>query len=374
MAEDRFKRLAKSIGDFSQTEMTSSEANTKKKIVEPLLEILGWDLLSNEVRLESPVKIGTTTAHVDYALILEDKPVLLVEAKAFDVVLTNEHSSQIISYGRVEGVQWTALTNGKVLKVFDTRKGKSEEECLVFEVNLTRLPEQAVVLKLISRESILTGEIEDAAARLRAARRAIRHLKQRQQELAEGFRTTLLEITGAGIENLVGNISTQLARHVVQLFEKQVEAGSEHGVKGEIPLASRKELARRAPGEVVLCPSRPEGVAFLKKYNAWGFVEMSGLHSPKYFALYVGRPESSVLYFGEIASITHPLRSKEDLQKIGEEDLKTFKTGKRVIHLKPRTLVKLKDPIPLRDRKRAPRGLRYTSLEKLVQAGYVEEL
>ena len=138
-------------------------------------------------------------------------------------------------------------------------------------------------------------------------------------------------------------------------------------------MITRNKLTMKSPGEVVLCPSRVEGVEFLKKYNAWGFVAMSRKHIP-YFALYVGRPESSVLYFGEIESITQPLKSKEDLKRIQEEDTETFETGKRVIHLKQGTLVKFKDPIPVKDKRSAPRGLRYTTLERLIQANHTGEL
>ena len=126
-------------------------------------------------------------------------------------------------------------------------------------------------------------------------------------------------------------------------------------------------------GEVVLCPSRIEGVEFLRKYNAWGFVKLRKSDVP-YFALYVGKPESSVLYFGEIESITQPLKSKDDLVKIREEDKSTFEPGKRVIHLKSGTLVKFEDPIPLSAKKRAPRFLMYTKLERLVQAKNIDEL
>jgi len=141
----------------------------------------------------------------------------------------------------------------------------------------------------------------------------------------------------------------------------------------DVPLIARKELAVKIPGPVVICPSKIEGVEFLKKYNAWGFISMTEKRIP-YFALYVGRPESSVLYFGEIESITQPLRSREELIKIQEKDTELFEPGKRVIHLKPGTLVRFKDPIPLKGKKSAPRGLRYTTLEKLVQANHIDDL
>lgn len=367
------RNFVTAIDNFSRTDLISSEANTKRRIIEPLLEILGWDTCSNEVVLEYPVKIGSTTRYVDYALMLENKPVVFVEAKAFDVTLSYDDSAQIISYGRIEDVQWVILTNGRNLKVFDTEEGKNEDECLVIEIDLKESPMRADYLILLSRESILSGEIEAAAKRLAATKNAIFNLKQKQQEIAKDFKKALLKVTGTETEKRVEAISKQLAVQAVQLFEKQVQTVPGHIPTEEVPSITRKELATKSPGEVVLFPSRIEGVEFLKKYNAWGFVTMSRKHVP-YFALYVGKPESSVLYFGEIESITQPLQSKEDLVKIQEKDTKTFEAGKRVIHLKPGTLVKFKDPISLKNKRSAPRGLRYTALEKLIQANNIEEI
>jgi hypothetical protein len=219
----------------------------------------------------------------------------------------------------------------------------------------------------------LTGEIEEAAKRLTATKTAVRKLEQHQQEIAEEFKETLLKTTGRAIEDRIETVSKQLVEEAIQLLAKQVEAPLEIAVAAEIRAISRKELTNKPQGDVVLCPSKLEGVEFLKKYNAWGFVSMADRRIP-YFALYVGRPESSVLYFGEIESITQPLESKADLGKIQEKDVETFEVGKRVIHLKPGTLAKFKDPIPLKRKRFAPRGLRYTTLENLVQASSVDEL
>ena len=366
--------FVRSTKKFAQTDMMSSEANTKKKIVEPLLELLGWDMRSNEVRLEYPVRIGTKPNYVDYALILERKPVVLVEAKAFDVILTSDHSRQIISYGRVEDVQWVVLTNGKILSIFNTTLGVSEEECFVTKINLETLPKRMKHLNLISRESVLTGEIEQASERLKATRRAIRNIQQKEEELADVFNEVLLRFTGPGVEDRVKSVAIQLSKQATQFFERGVEEREHRRAIGEVLRKKREELSEKELGEVLLCPSLPEGVAFLKKYNAWGFVRISKGRAPRYLALYVGKPESSVLYFGDIESITQPLQSRQDLHQIQEKDLETFETGKRVIHLKPRSLVRFKDPIPLRDRRSAPRGLRYTTLKRLIQADHVGDL
>ena len=154
------------LNNFAKTDVTGSEANTKKRAIEPMLDFLGWDLISNELRLEYPVRIGTSTAYVDYALLLEDKPVVLVEAKAYNEELSEAFSSQIISYGKIQDIQWTVLTNGKHLRIFDTKAGKTEAQCLVIEIDLQKLPNKLNEFNLLSRESILTGEIEKTAKRL----------------------------------------------------------------------------------------------------------------------------------------------------------------------------------------------------------------
>lgn len=370
---NKLAKLAQSIDLFSHTDMVNNEANTKKKIVEPLLELLGWDLLSNEVRLEQPIRVGTTSGHADYALMLEGKTVVLVEAKAFDEDLSPLHSSQVISYGKVEDVRWVVLTNGRFLKIFDAKAGKSERECLVSEIDLRNAQMCAKDLSLISRESVLTGEIDAATKRLAISKMAIVNLKQKKQEIAAEFKKTLIGITGAEVENRVENIARRLADDVVEFFEKGAQTSPEQSSSKEVRLIARKSLASKPTGEVALCPSKISGVEFLKKYNAWGYVKIRKPNVP-YFALYVGKPESSVLYFGEIESITQPLKSKDDLVKIREEDRATFEPGKRVIHLKSDTLVKFEDPIPLSAKKKAPRFLMYTRLEKLVQAKNIDEL
>lgn len=373
LSSDKLAKLVQSIDYFSHTDMVSNEANTKKKIVEPLLEVLGWDLLSNEVRLEQVIRVGTTSGHADYALMLEGKTVVLVEAKAFDTDLSSEHSSQIISYGRVEDVRWVVLTNGRVLKIFDAKAGKSEKECLVTEVDLKDAQMRANDLGLISRESVLSGEIEAATKRLAATKLAIMNLRQKKQEISNEFKRTLVKAAGAEVETRAESIAKRLADEAVEFFEKESQTPPEPCSPKEVQLVTRKDLAVKPAGDVVLCPSRIEGVEFLKKYNAWGFVKLRKPDVP-YFALYVGKPESSVLYFGEIESITQPLKSKDDLVKIREEDKATFEPGKRVIHLKYGTLVKFEDPIPLSSKKKAPRFLMYTRLEKLVQAKNIDEL
>jgi len=157
------------------------------------------------------------------------------------------------------------------------------------------------------------------------------------------------------------------------LLEEQIES-KKITINLDTSFLLRGEIGHLDPGEVIICPSKPDGVDFLKKYNAWGFINMSDFRKPKYFALYVGSPESSVKYFGEIETITKPIQSKDELTTIQEEDMDTFETGKRAIHLKPGSLIELRNPIPLRSKRRGLRGPKYSTLEKIKTAQKLSDL
>ena len=111
------------------------ETPTRTIIVDPLLEALGWDVRDpDEVQLEYPTVDGKS---VDYALLINQTPVLLVEAKALDDPLNDVKAiTQVVGYAANDGVVWCVLTNGIIWKVY-----RSVEQCpapdkLMFEVSL----------------------------------------------------------------------------------------------------------------------------------------------------------------------------------------------------------------------------------------------
>ena len=111
------------------------ETPTRTIIIDPLLEALGWDVRNpDEVQLEYPTVDGKS---VDYALLINRKPVLLVEAKPLDDRLNDVKAiTQVVGYAANDGVVWCVLTNGIVWKVY-----RSVEQCpapdkLMFEVSL----------------------------------------------------------------------------------------------------------------------------------------------------------------------------------------------------------------------------------------------
>lgn len=355
------------IKDFSKTNLVNSEENTKKRIIDPLIEMLGWDL--KDLQLEYPISMGHSTYRVDYAMIDKGKPVMLLEAKPFSNKLSESDSAQIISYGKVEDVRWVALTNGNVVKVFDTEAGKAEDECLVDEIDLLKLSSNfSELMGLLSKSSILAGKVDIIAKKLKEKRKIINFVNQNKDVIAQKFKDSLIKIIGTEIKDKAEAISKKLADVAAQLLTEELEQ-TKNGIIKEI---SREELKAKPDGEIILCSSRIDGIDFLKKYNAWGYVRTN--KKVPYFALYVGKPESAILYFGEVDSIIGPIKSKDEIDFIEEKDKSTFKPGTSLIRLKPESLIKFKDPIPLKNKRNGLRNIKYTKLSKLIKAKYLEDV
>ena len=140
----------------------------------------------------------------------------------------------------------------------------------------------------------------------------------------------------------------------------------------DLPMASLEELSTLRSGEVVICPSKPEGKDFLVKYNAWGFVHIG--RKPEYFALYVTAPESKISLFGEVEKVIDPSEKESPIADEYQE-FETYKKGKKLIMLKTGSLRRLKRGIPKgSERGKVPYSRRYVPLDKFVNAKTLDDL
>ncbi len=141
------------------------EQNTKIKLVQPFLELLGWNLYSTEVALEYTVPMASGSTHVDYALLVGETPVVFVEAKPVRSTLTDGNVQQLRSYMRQElDVDWGILTNGRSFEVLTKSRSRNDgEEVSVVQFDLDDLTENPGVLELLSKESIRSGKSDEIA-------------------------------------------------------------------------------------------------------------------------------------------------------------------------------------------------------------------
>jgi len=143
------------------------EYPTRVVFVDPLLHALGWDVKDpEEVELEYTTIDGKA---VDYALKINRRPVMFVEAKPLNDPLTDVKAiSQVVSYTAIAGIEWCILTNGATYKVYrSTEKAKAPDK-LLFEVSLDAretpgmsIEQIAGLLRRFSRDSVARGVLDE---------------------------------------------------------------------------------------------------------------------------------------------------------------------------------------------------------------------
>ena len=100
----------------SIAEHCDNEEQTKVSLINPYLELLGYDVRDPRMcRLEYTADIGKAGERVDYAIIQDGTPSILIEAKAATVDLRSQTvPKQLQRYFMSERADFAALTNGLV--------------------------------------------------------------------------------------------------------------------------------------------------------------------------------------------------------------------------------------------------------------------
>mgnify|MGYP000112018543 FL=1 len=200
------------------------EANTKAKVIRPLLETLGWDIAADAV-LEYGFQMGSSTHHVDYALLLDGAPELFVEAKASRTTVTDRHLEQLFTYMKTQNVDWGLLTNGG--SYFVCRRRIDDDDAVVVDVlgdcELDELPDHETLLSALSKESIAEGRSEEIASNIYELREAYETLQDRKESIVD-------EITDVFVDELgeqVTRHSETAARTAVEELSESIESDTQ---------------------------------------------------------------------------------------------------------------------------------------------------
>jgi len=156
---DKYHRIVESgeIKDYS-------EEDTKQDFILPLFEALGWDVY-NKSRKEVTAEKKVSRGKVDYAFRIEEIPKFLLEAKSFEVGVTDrKFADQAINYAWLKGVTWAILTDFKTIRVFNSQiKAETLYVMQYIELDCDDLISKFDKLSLLSRDSLETGKLDKVA-------------------------------------------------------------------------------------------------------------------------------------------------------------------------------------------------------------------
>lgn len=111
------KQVGKRVADLSQS--ITNEEQTKNAFIMPFFQALGYDIFNPlEFVPEFTADVGIKKGEkVDYAIILDGEPQILIECKSITENLT-KHDSQLFRYFVTTKSKFGILTNGREYKFF----------------------------------------------------------------------------------------------------------------------------------------------------------------------------------------------------------------------------------------------------------------
>lgn len=161
----QFSKRAEMIKDSLATE----EA-TKTALIMPFFNLLDYDVFNPiEFVPEYTADIGTKKGEkVDYAIVEDGKPLILIEAKCVNDDLT-KHDAQLFRYFTSTDAKFAILTNGIVYKFFtDLEQANIMDEKPFLEVNLLDINDNKVSeLKKFTKNNFDIDTIFNTASELK---------------------------------------------------------------------------------------------------------------------------------------------------------------------------------------------------------------
>ena len=165
---DEIKHFSKKIDALSQHIKT--EEATKHSLIMPFIQLLGYDVFDpSEVVPEYTADIGTKKGEkVDYAIMVNGKPAILLEAKCIGDLLTT-HDTQLFRYFSATEARFAILTNGIVYKFYsDLQQPNKLDDSPFLEFNLLDIKEALVPeLKKFQKENFDSEALFSTAANLK---------------------------------------------------------------------------------------------------------------------------------------------------------------------------------------------------------------
>lgn len=143
--KDEIRQFAKRVD--SMLPQIKTEEATKTSLIMPFLRILGYDVFDPfEVQPEFIADIGIKKGEkVDYAILKDEKPMILIECKHYADGL-DPHNSQLFRYFHTTEAKFSLLTNGLEYRFYsDLVTPNKMDEKPFFEFKITDIKDNELV-------------------------------------------------------------------------------------------------------------------------------------------------------------------------------------------------------------------------------------
>lgn len=330
------------IDEFKNKHPNLDQANTKAKIIEPLIDILGWNKYSEDVVLNYQIEIGTKKFTADYALQLNNSPRILIKVQALGKTVSDQEINKLIKYCKKENIKWLINSNGEILEIYDSGNGISKEQAQLKQIKTTNLTNEVKTLNLITKEKIKENLVKQEDKNNQKSEKTIKsskQLKSSKKELTskisdlikrkvpEKHHERVERSTDAFIKNLIKKLEVSKSKTKTPKIGVNKDIGKLLKVMPPRERRNAKDLLKEIKelGEINFI--LPSGKAWDKEYK-WISVEVKNPGGRERRIGYI-----KTMNYGFFVQIQRPERNKYEIgradnyQEVKPELLEKFKQG-----------------------------------------------
>ena len=185
--------------------LTTEEA-TKTSLVLPFFHLLGYDVFNPlEFVPEYTADTGTKKGEkVDYAIMQNNDPIIIIEIKTANTELNAKHLNQLFRYFTVTKARFGILTNGIVYRFFSDLEEANKMDLMPFlEIDLLNLKSHSIIeLAKFKKETFNMKGILNSASELK-------YTSLLKNAIAEQFNEPSEQFVRALIKNIYTGVKTQ---------------------------------------------------------------------------------------------------------------------------------------------------------------------
>lgn len=262
---DRVNNLSERVA--KQVELCKTEEATKNALIMPFISALGYDVFDpSEVVPEFTADIGIKKGEkVDYAILIDGKPVMIFECKWSGADLRKEHAAQLHRYFHVvPSVRFGVLTNGLTYQFYsDLEAPNRMDKSPFFTLKMTDYHERDVSeLKKFSKTSFDLDDILATANDLKYTAAILKVVKGEFDSPSDEFVKLLASkvYSGRMTQNakdqfavIVGKALRRFIAHSLNERLKSAIDGAElpvvHQVAESAPEPEEPEIVEEAPSD-----------------------------------------------------------------------------------------------------------------------------
>ena len=237
----KVKDLAKRSTHASKHALT--EEATKTAVILPLIQTLGFDIFNlEEVVPEFVSDVGLKKGEkVDFAIKLDGKVAVLVEAKPISMALGTAQYSQLYRYFAVTESRLAVLTNGREVWFFsDIDEPNKMDKKPFFTFDLQSFDDNQIAeLSKFQKQAFSIDNILTAASNIKYTNRAADYLKKQLQNPDEDF----VKLVGRQIYD------GSLTKAVIELLRPSIQASVDQVIRDR--LQDKLNVAFRPEAPVV---------------------------------------------------------------------------------------------------------------------------